>query len=67
MQKKKKKHTIKNTHTHTKYDRVCVSGCVSVGVCVGVWFRVSAWRVGAWVRGCVGVFFIVSHVFVFFF
>ena len=39
---------------------VCVwlRECVSVGVCVGAWFRVSAWRVGAWVCGCVGVFFV---------
>ena len=25
---------------------------------MGAWFRVSAWRVGAWARGCPGVFFV---------
>ena len=29
--------------------------CGSVGVCVGVWSRVSVWYVGAWVCGCLCV------------
>ena len=52
MQKKKNIFFLKKSQT--KYVCVWVSGCVSVGVCVGAWFRVSAWRVGV---GCLGFFF----------
>ena len=55
---KNNKHVFfkKNDMVHlTVYASVWVSTCVSARVCVGVCFRVSAWRVGAWVYGCMRV------------
>ena len=49
---------------HTKKSKNGACDCVRL--CVGGWFRVSAWRVGAWVCGCGCVFFNVSCVFMFF-
>ena len=50
MQKKRHNTKIK-THFFFSKKGACEFECF----CVGVWFRVSAWRVGAWARGRVGV------------
>ena len=43
----------KEKHTNNNFKGAC--DCVCLGVCVGVWFRVSVWCVRAWVCGCLGV------------
>ena len=47
----KKKDLKKYTHISKIKNKNGACDCVCL--CVGVWFRVSAWRVGAWVCVCV--------------